>query len=156
MHLTPRAMILVASIALLGNIDTTSGAMDVEQSNVIPSNPSLRVHTLVGTTNQDGAKRTLRQKMEALGEDHALHEERGWLSKLLGYKLNLNTISDEGIATIMENPEAKAKAFQYLHKKKVDSQMVYVRLGGPNISSTKEKFWKAYGPYYDARTYVNY
>ncbi|OWY93792.1 RxLR effector protein, partial [Phytophthora megakarya] len=106
MHLFHRAA-FVASIALIGGIDTTSAAMGVEKSNGMPSNPSLRAHTLVEPTNRDDVKRSLRQKKKILRDDHASNEERGWLSNLLVYKLNLSTISDEAIEKIMANPEAK-------------------------------------------------
>ncbi|OWZ03966.1 RxLR effector protein [Phytophthora megakarya] len=155
MHLFHRT-IFVASIVLIGSIYTTSAAMDVEKSNVMLSNPSLRAQTLIETTNRDIGERSLRQKKKTLRDDHASIEERGWLSNLLGNKLNLSTISDEAIAKIMANPEAKEKAFHYLDRRSVDAQKAYVRLGGPNISSTKEKFWKAYGPYYDKRNQRNH
>ncbi|OWY92334.1 RxLR effector protein, partial [Phytophthora megakarya] len=87
MNLFHRA-IFVASIALIRGIGTTAAAMDVEKSNGMPSNPSLRVQTLVETTNRGFVKKSLRQKWKTLGNDHASNEERGWLRDLLGYKLN--------------------------------------------------------------------
>ncbi|OWY97211.1 RxLR effector protein [Phytophthora megakarya] len=119
MHLYHCA-VFIANIALFGSICTTSAAMDVEKSNVMPSNPSLRAQTLIETTNRDIVERSLRQKKKTLGDDHASIEERGWLSNLLGYKLNLSTISDEGIAKIMASDTAKEKAFNYLNRRDVD------------------------------------
>ncbi|OWZ04569.1 RxLR effector protein [Phytophthora megakarya] len=141
MHLYHRAA-FVASIALIGNVER-----DAIQS--IP-------HTLVEPTNRDDVKRSLRQKKKILRDDHASNEERGWLSNLLVYKLNLSTISDEAIEKIMANPEAKKTAFHYLDRRSVDALKAYARLGGPDMSSTKEKFWKEYGPYYDIRNQRNY
>ncbi|OWZ16179.1 RxLR effector protein [Phytophthora megakarya] len=155
MNLFHRA-VFVASIVLIGCIDTTSATMEGEKSKGMPSKPSLRAQTLIETTNQDIVERSLMQKEKTLGDDHASNEERGWLSKLLGYKLNLSTISDEGIAKIMASETAKEKAFHYLNRRDVNAQKAYVRLGGPNMSSTKEKFWNEYGPYYDSRNYGNY
>ncbi|OWY97708.1 RxLR effector protein [Phytophthora megakarya] len=155
MHLYHHA-VFIATIALTGSIDITSATMGVEKSNGMPSNPSLRAHTLVEPTNRDDVKRSLRQKKNTLGDDHASNEERGWFTNRFGYKLDLSTISDEAIAKIMANPEAKEKAFHYLNRRYVNAQKAYVRLGGPNMSSTKEKFWKEYGPYYDIRNQRNY
>ncbi|OWZ02995.1 RxLR effector protein [Phytophthora megakarya] len=155
MHLFHWA-IFVASITLTGRIGSTSAAIDTEKSIDMLSNPSLRAHTVAETTNRDAAKRSLRQKKKTLGDDHTSVEERGWLSNLLGYKLDLTSISDAGIAKIMASETAKEKAFHYLNRRDVDARKAYVRLGGPNMSSTKEKFWKAYGPYYDSRNYGNY
>ncbi|OWY98185.1 RxLR effector protein [Phytophthora megakarya] len=155
MHLYHCA-VFIANIALIGSICTTSAAMDVEKSNVMPSNPSLRAQTLIETTNRDIVERSLRQKKKTLGDDHASTEERGWFTNRFGYKLDLSTISDEAIAKIMANPEAKEKAFHYLNRRDVNAQKAYVRLGGPNMSSTKKNFWDEYGPYFDSRNYGNY
>ncbi|OWZ06089.1 RxLR effector protein [Phytophthora megakarya] len=149
-------VIFIACIALTGSVGFTSAVMGVEMSNVMPSNPSLRDHTLVETTNRDIGERSLRQKKKTLGDDHASTEERGWFTNRFGYKLDLTTISDEAIAKIMANPEAKEKAFHYLNRRDVNAQKAYVRLGGPKISKTKKEFWEEYGPYYDSRNYGNY
>ncbi|OWZ15223.1 RxLR effector protein [Phytophthora megakarya] len=155
MNLFHRA-VFVASLALVGCIDTTSATMEGEKSKGMPNKPSLRAQTLIETTNQDIVERSLTQKKQTLGDDRASNEERGWFTNRFGYKLDLTTISDEAIAKIMANPEAKEKAFHYLNRRDVNAQKAYARLGGPNMSNTKEEFWKEYGPYYDSRNYGNY
>ncbi|POM60169.1 Secreted RxLR effector peptide protein [Phytophthora palmivora] len=121
--------------------------------------PSLRGNSAIESANRDIAVRSLRESKSLGGDNYAASlEERGYFTNWFGFKIDLQTISDKNLAKILNNEDAKLKAFKYLKRRDVNALAAYSRLGGPNLADdgVRMKFWKEYGPWYDSRTYGNY
>ncbi|OWY96189.1 RxLR effector protein [Phytophthora megakarya] len=141
MHLL-YSTILVATIVLVGSVDTTLASTYIKKPD---TTTSLRTNVLFESTNQGIVKRSLRKKNKALNDGD--HEERGRIQWFLGCKLNLSTIKDDGLDKIMASSDAQQKAFNYLDRRNINTQVVYSRLKVDEApdDGVRYNFFEAYG-----------
>ncbi|OWZ15740.1 RxLR effector protein [Phytophthora megakarya] len=141
-------VLLLSTVVLLGHSNTSSAVTDVKMSGTTPFN--LRGNSLLESVDRYITKRSLRQKTKAIDDDNAPNQDPYEERTII----DLETVSSTTLKVLMSTNFTQKRTFKYLDNQNITAWQAYVRLGGPDKlirDSTREKFWKAYGNYLQAK-----